>query len=195
MPVKVNLNSPEGDWKETKDVLLSLSVKDRRKHYRTSNFVPLDDIPVWTPTAGGSEPSRYQRNEKFDQKISLYSGDITKLEIDAIVNAGRAPYMSFTLQWRGVIFLLRGFTDSQLALSTGLSDVLGASISLADVPAVATLLQCIWQIYQEPEEVTRSPQQRLLVPPRSHRLHTVRSLSLPLLQSPFISPTALVSSS
>ncbi|XP_035017816.1 ADP-ribose glycohydrolase MACROD1 isoform X1 [Hippoglossus stenolepis] len=87
MPVKVNLNSAEGDWKETKDVLLSLSVKDRRKHYRTSNFVPLDDIPVWTPTAGGSEPSRYQRNEKFDQKISLYSGDITKLEIDAIVNA------------------------------------------------------------------------------------------------------------
>ncbi|XP_062249567.1 ADP-ribose glycohydrolase MACROD1 isoform X3 [Platichthys flesus] len=87
MPVKVNLNSAEGDWKETKDILLSLSVKDRRKHYRTSNFVPLDDIPVWTPTAGGSEPSRYQRNEKFDQKISLYSGDITKLEIDAIVNA------------------------------------------------------------------------------------------------------------
>ncbi|XP_039975558.1 ADP-ribose glycohydrolase MACROD1 isoform X3 [Xiphias gladius] len=87
MALKINLNSAEGDWKETKDFLLSLSVKDSRQYYRFSAFVPLDNIPVWTPTAGGSEPSRYQRNEKLDQKISLYSGDITKLEIDAIVNA------------------------------------------------------------------------------------------------------------
>ncbi|XP_069550570.1 ADP-ribose glycohydrolase MACROD1 isoform X3 [Brachyistius frenatus] len=87
MALKVNLNSAEGDWRETKDFLLSLSVKDRRCYYRTSGSVPLDDIPAWTPTAGGSEPSRYPRNEKLDQKISLYSGDITKLEIDAIVNA------------------------------------------------------------------------------------------------------------
>lgn len=34
------------------DFLLSLSVKDRRQYYRTSSSVPLDDIPVWTPTAG-----------------------------------------------------------------------------------------------------------------------------------------------
>ncbi|XP_038142460.1 ADP-ribose glycohydrolase MACROD1 isoform X1 [Cyprinodon tularosa] len=87
MALKMNLDSAEGDWKETKDFLLSLSVKDRRGYYRTSGSVPLDDIPVWTPTAGASEPSRYQRNEKLDQKISVYSGDITKLEIDAIVNA------------------------------------------------------------------------------------------------------------
>ncbi|XP_022058964.2 ADP-ribose glycohydrolase MACROD1 isoform X1 [Acanthochromis polyacanthus] len=84
---KVNLDSPQGDWKETKDFLLSLSVKDRRQYHRTSGSVPLDDIPVWTPAAGGSEPSRYPRNEKLDQKISVYNGDITKLEIDAIVNA------------------------------------------------------------------------------------------------------------
>lgn len=87
MALKVNLNSTEGDWKETKDILLSLSVKDRRQYYRTSNSVPLDDIKVWTPTAAGSEQSRYPRKEKLDQKISLYTGDITKLEIDAIVNA------------------------------------------------------------------------------------------------------------
>nr|XP_046262414.1 ADP-ribose glycohydrolase MACROD1 isoform X4 [Scatophagus argus] len=87
MALKVNLNSAEGDWKKTKDFLLSLSVKDRRQYYRPSTFVPLDDIPVWTPTAGGSEQTLYPRNEKLDQKISLYSGDITKLEVDAIVNA------------------------------------------------------------------------------------------------------------
>ncbi|XP_031718368.1 ADP-ribose glycohydrolase MACROD1-like isoform X1 [Anarrhichthys ocellatus] len=88
MARNVNLDSAEGDWKETKDSLLSLSVKDRRQHYRTYNFVSLADVSVWTPTAGGSEQTLYQRNEKFDQKISLYNGDITKLEVDAIVNAG-----------------------------------------------------------------------------------------------------------
>ncbi|XP_047441467.1 ADP-ribose glycohydrolase MACROD1 isoform X2 [Mugil cephalus] len=87
MALKVNLNSADGDWKEAKDFLLSLSVKDRRQYYRTSNSVPLDDIPVWTPTADASKSGAYERNEKLDQKISLYSGDITKLEIDAIVNA------------------------------------------------------------------------------------------------------------
>ncbi|XP_041845915.1 ADP-ribose glycohydrolase MACROD1 [Melanotaenia boesemani] len=87
MALKINLDSAQGDWKETKEFLLSLSVKDRRPYYRTSSSVPLDEIPVWAPTAGGSEPSSYQRNEKLDQKISVYTGDITMLEIDAIVNA------------------------------------------------------------------------------------------------------------
>ncbi|XP_013861512.1 ADP-ribose glycohydrolase MACROD1 isoform X2 [Austrofundulus limnaeus] len=87
MSVKSNLDSAEGNWKETKDFLLSLPVEDRRRYYRTSGSVSLDDLPVWTPTAGRSEPIRYQRNEKLDLKISVFSGDITKLEIDAIVNA------------------------------------------------------------------------------------------------------------
>lgn len=38
---------------------------------------------------GASEQPIYKRNENLDQKVSLYSGDITKLEIDAIVNAGK----------------------------------------------------------------------------------------------------------
>uniref|UniRef100_A0A3B5K8V6 Mono-ADP ribosylhydrolase 1 n=1 Tax=Takifugu rubripes TaxID=31033 RepID=A0A3B5K8V6_TAKRU len=89
MAIKVNLNSAEGNWKEIKGeaFLLSCSVKDRRQYYRTSGFVPLDDIPAWTPTTGPPEQVICKRNENLDQKISLYSGDITKLEIDAIVNA------------------------------------------------------------------------------------------------------------
>ncbi|KAM8907867.1 ADP-ribose glycohydrolase MACROD1 isoform 1-T1 [Spinachia spinachia] len=85
---KVDLNSADVDWRDTREALLSLSVMDRRQHYRTPDFVPLQDVPPWTPTAGGSEQTFYQRNGKLDQKISLYSGDITKLEVDAIVNAG-----------------------------------------------------------------------------------------------------------
>lgn len=40
--------------------------------------------------SGASEQPIYKRNEKLDRKISLYSGDITRLEIDAIVNAGKS---------------------------------------------------------------------------------------------------------
>ncbi|XP_028316196.1 ADP-ribose glycohydrolase MACROD1 [Gouania willdenowi] len=87
MAFTLDLDSATGDWEKTKDHLLSLSVKDRRQKYRTPSFVPLEDVEVWTPTAGGSKPSYYDRNEKLDQKICVYSGDITKLEIDAIVNA------------------------------------------------------------------------------------------------------------
>lgn len=84
MALKVNLNSAEGDWTKIKDFLLSL--EDKRPYYRTSKFTQLEDIPVWTPTAGAEE-RRYPRNPNLDQKISVFSGDITTLEIDAIVNA------------------------------------------------------------------------------------------------------------
>ncbi|KAM3867133.1 ADP-ribose glycohydrolase MACROD1 [Diretmus argenteus] len=87
MAQKVDLNSAEGDWKEAKDFLLSLSVEERRQYYRTPGYEPLESIPVWTPPPDGSEKPRYSWNEKLDGKISLYSGDITKLEIGAIVNA------------------------------------------------------------------------------------------------------------
>uniref|UniRef100_A0AAQ6IAI0 Macro domain-containing protein n=1 Tax=Anabas testudineus TaxID=64144 RepID=A0AAQ6IAI0_ANATE len=87
MAHEVNLNSAKGNWKETKDFLLNLSVEKRRHYYKSPKFVQLSEIPAWTPTAGGSEPTLYQRNEKLDQKISIYNGDITTLEIDAIVNA------------------------------------------------------------------------------------------------------------
>lgn len=34
------------------DYLLSLSVEDRRQYYWTTDYKPLDEISVWTPTAG-----------------------------------------------------------------------------------------------------------------------------------------------
>lgn len=87
MAPKINLHVAEGDWKEVKAFLMSLSLEDRRQYYRTPGSVPLDDIPLWTPPAGGSEQSRYPRNEKLDGKISVFRGDITQLEIGSIVNA------------------------------------------------------------------------------------------------------------
>ncbi|XP_034037694.1 ADP-ribose glycohydrolase MACROD1 isoform X3 [Thalassophryne amazonica] len=81
-PVGCTAKFPEMPLDMAEEFLLSLSVKDRREYYRTSSFVPLDDIPMWSPTKDGDGKQTFHLG-----KISLYSGDITKLEIDAIVNA------------------------------------------------------------------------------------------------------------
>ncbi|XP_010896635.2 ADP-ribose glycohydrolase MACROD1 isoform X1 [Esox lucius] len=82
---KLNLDSAKGDWKKVKETLLSM--ENRKEYYKTVP-IALDKVPVWTSTPGhsGKKP-KFKRNESLDQKISLFRGDITKLEIDAIVNA------------------------------------------------------------------------------------------------------------
>ncbi|XP_077387509.1 ADP-ribose glycohydrolase MACROD1 isoform X2 [Festucalex cinctus] len=84
--MKVDLNSTGRDWKEIKEFLLSQPMEVRRKYYRTDS-VRLGDIPPWTHAGGCPEVTHYPRNEKLDGKISVYSGNITVLEVDAIVNA------------------------------------------------------------------------------------------------------------
>ncbi|XP_041704788.1 ADP-ribose glycohydrolase MACROD1 isoform X2 [Coregonus clupeaformis] len=96
---RLNLDSAKGDWNEVKDALLHMSQEERRKHYRTT-YLSLDEVPVWTAKSlvdtGGVhlclqgdsvKGTNFKRNEALDKKISLFSGDITKLEIDGIVNA------------------------------------------------------------------------------------------------------------
>lgn len=70
----------DSDWKKVKKELLSMSLEERRKKYK--NYIPLDDIPIWSH----SDASLDETNE-INKKISLFRGDITKLEIDAIANA------------------------------------------------------------------------------------------------------------
>lgn len=74
----INLESDRTDWQEAKRLLLAASQEKRREHYRIE-YLPLEKIPVWGATGAPTDAQR--------PKISLFSGDITKLEIDAIVNA------------------------------------------------------------------------------------------------------------
>ncbi|KAK6298115.1 hypothetical protein J4Q44_G00311700 [Coregonus suidteri] len=74
------------------DALLRMSQEERRKHYRTT-YLSLDEVPVWTAKSASMlsdsvKRPHFKRNQALDKKISLFSGDITKLEIDQIVNAG-----------------------------------------------------------------------------------------------------------
>lgn len=86
-PDHLKLDSAKSDWKEVKESLLTMGLEERRKHYR-STFLALKDISVWKqdPGAPAGNP-HFPRNDALDGKISLFSGDITKLEVDGIVNA------------------------------------------------------------------------------------------------------------
>lgn len=48
--------------------------------------------PLTLPVPGLAvkvEDPKYKKDKQLNEKISLFRGDITKLEVDAIVNAGK----------------------------------------------------------------------------------------------------------
>uniref|UniRef100_A0A8C0SNW9 Macro domain-containing protein n=1 Tax=Canis lupus familiaris TaxID=9615 RepID=A0A8C0SNW9_CANLF len=92
MAAKVDL-STSTDWKEAKSFLKGLTDKQREEHYFCRDFIRLKKIPTWKEMAKGKgtakvEEPKYKKDKQLNEKISLFRGDITKLEVDAIVNAG-----------------------------------------------------------------------------------------------------------
>ncbi|XP_062380478.1 ADP-ribose glycohydrolase MACROD1 isoform X2 [Sardina pilchardus] len=86
MSETIDLDSDRTAWQEAKSVLLSASQEKRRGHYKI-DYLPLEKIPVWASKGTSTAQPHYKSNDALRQKISLFRGDITKLEIDAIVNA------------------------------------------------------------------------------------------------------------
>ncbi|XP_015681742.1 ADP-ribose glycohydrolase MACROD1 [Protobothrops mucrosquamatus] len=98
MAAKVDLTTST-DWKEAKSFLKGLNNKQRRPHYFTKDFVKLKQIPTWKEMAKSAriqqpEETIYPKDNNLNGKISLVRGDITKLEVDAIVNAGEMDGLS-----------------------------------------------------------------------------------------------------
>uniref|UniRef100_A0A8D2KUE0 MACD2 deacetylase n=1 Tax=Varanus komodoensis TaxID=61221 RepID=A0A8D2KUE0_VARKO len=82
-------------WREEKERLLKMTLEERRKEY-LRDYVPLKDIPTWMEEMKSKAQSDEENTKEalpvqksLSEKVSLYRGDITVLEIDAIVNAGR----------------------------------------------------------------------------------------------------------
>jgi len=94
------------NWKKEKERKLNLSREDRRKEYSCGDaFVPLSDIATWRTdftyqtkvnknkhVVSNQEKSAMldgfkPENVELNDKVSFFVGDITKLEIDCIVNA------------------------------------------------------------------------------------------------------------
>ncbi|XP_043334386.1 ADP-ribose glycohydrolase MACROD2 isoform X3 [Cervus canadensis] len=76
-----------------------MTIEERRKEY-IRDYVPLNTIPSWKEEMKGKsqndeentqEPSQVKKS--LSEKVSLYRGDITLLEVDAIVNAANASLL------------------------------------------------------------------------------------------------------
>ncbi|KAF7996030.1 hypothetical protein HCN44_009068 [Aphidius gifuensis] len=81
---------------EEKEKYLRMDINEKRKNYSTKNILSVNDIPTWPEywQTNKDNIDKYKKseNDKFDMsslanKISIWEGDITTLEIDAIVNA------------------------------------------------------------------------------------------------------------
>nr|XP_025043852.1 O-acetyl-ADP-ribose deacetylase MACROD1 isoform X2 [Pelodiscus sinensis] len=93
MAAKVDLTTST-DWKEAKTYLKGLNQKQRREHYYTKDFITLKDIDTWKKMAKNArlkqpEEAKFPKDNQLNEKISLVRRDITKLEMDAIVNAAQ----------------------------------------------------------------------------------------------------------
>ncbi|XP_041445041.1 MACRO domain containing 1 L homeolog isoform X1 [Xenopus laevis] len=95
---KIDLNSPTITWKEAKSYLKGLNNKQKRDHYSVKDFIKLKQIPVWKDTAKKAnikqpEEGKYAKNKALNEKVSLFRGDITKLEVDAIINTANSSLL------------------------------------------------------------------------------------------------------
>ncbi|KAM7385803.1 hypothetical protein PAMP_001859 [Pampus punctatissimus] len=85
------MSKKKKDWKTEKERLLRLDREERRKEYRRQEFICLDKVLTWREenTSNDKEEGKeLTGGGGLSDKVSLYKGDITILEVDAIVNAG-----------------------------------------------------------------------------------------------------------
>ncbi|XP_051283501.1 ADP-ribose glycohydrolase MACROD2 isoform X4 [Dicentrarchus labrax] len=91
------MSKKKKDWKTEKDRLLRLDREERRKEYRRQDFICLDKIPTWREenikSDDKDEGKELTGGGGLNDKVSLYKGDITVLEVDAIVNAANSSLL------------------------------------------------------------------------------------------------------
>lgn len=72
-----------------------MAINEKRTHYKCGeNYVQLNQIPKWSEQSKSQTTSttmnvcnKYKPMAEMNDRLSLFNGDITTLEIDAIVNA------------------------------------------------------------------------------------------------------------
>ncbi|XP_056148362.1 ADP-ribose glycohydrolase MACROD2 isoform X2 [Lampris incognitus] len=90
------MSKKKKDWKVEKERLLRLDQEERRKDYRRHDFTSLDKIPSWrqaSKVSNKEEGKELDGGTRVSDKVSLYKGDITILEVDAIVNAANSSLL------------------------------------------------------------------------------------------------------
>ncbi|XP_041645293.1 ADP-ribose glycohydrolase MACROD2 isoform X2 [Cheilinus undulatus] len=90
------MSKKKKDWKTEKERLLRQDREERRKDYRRQDYIPLDKIPTWREENKSNEKEEGKEvtgGGGLSDKVSLYKGDITVLEVDAIVNAANSSLL------------------------------------------------------------------------------------------------------
>ncbi|XP_069351946.1 ADP-ribose glycohydrolase MACROD2 isoform X4 [Eulemur rufifrons] len=92
-------NKKKKVWREEKERLLKMTLEERRKEY-LRDYVPLNTILSWKEEMKGKSQNDEEDTQEtsevkksLSEKVSLYRGDITLLEVDAIVNAANASLL------------------------------------------------------------------------------------------------------
>ncbi|XP_054552149.1 ADP-ribose glycohydrolase MACROD2 isoform X2 [Talpa occidentalis] len=92
-------NKKKKVWREEKERLLKMTLEERRKEY-IRDYVPLNTILSWKEEMKGKSQNDEENSQEtaqvkksLSEKVSLYRGDITLLEVDAIVNAANASLL------------------------------------------------------------------------------------------------------
>ncbi|XP_035680689.1 ADP-ribose glycohydrolase MACROD1-like isoform X1 [Branchiostoma floridae] len=86
-------SSPGEEGLKARKRFLEISLEEKRQVYKCrDNYKTLNDVPTWPQyrkehNIGLGIKPKADPNEKFNEKVSLWRGDITQLEIDAISNA------------------------------------------------------------------------------------------------------------
>uniref|UniRef100_A0A8C6I3V9 O-acetyl-ADP-ribose deacetylase MACROD2 n=1 Tax=Mus spicilegus TaxID=10103 RepID=A0A8C6I3V9_MUSSI len=90
-------NKKKKVWREENERLLKMTLEERRKEY-IRDYVSLSTILSWKEemkSKGQNDEENTQEapqmKKSLSEKVSLYRGDITLLEVDAIVNAVLRP--------------------------------------------------------------------------------------------------------
>lgn len=89
----------QAKWKIEKNRVLNLPLQEKRKLYRTCEYITLDNIYTWTKYAKENEHIKtklhteddhnemkkininHDKNAYLAEKVSIFKGDITKLEV------------------------------------------------------------------------------------------------------------------
>ncbi|XP_055941759.1 ADP-ribose glycohydrolase MACROD1-like [Argiope bruennichi] len=84
---------------------LNMNLTEKRKEYCCkSSYVTVNDIPTWSEysryikTTQPYEASEYMKDESLNDKVSIFVGDITVLEVDAIVNSSKKTLLCSTVK-------------------------------------------------------------------------------------------------